>query len=270
MSNTILTNRVDRCHFLPTIKTICWILLFVVIINTYPLLHAQAITDESVQQGQQALQDLGDVPWYDPAEDDVCQLKEPNRSWWPGLTDRSGFGSLSGTLEIAALIRYAVWSVLAIILLTLVVLLIRHMLRQEFPEWKIAGEAKNEASAMHSLTEKLPIPIDTNVGNFLTHARQLYEQQRFSEAIIYYFCYQLVELDHRQMIRLARGKTNRQYLRELHAHRALQPLFQRSMIAFEDVFFGNHALSRERFDACWNQLAEFERLTHANPAGTSL
>ena len=29
------------------------------------------------------------------------------------------------------------------------------------------------------------------------------------------------------------------------------------MVAFEDVFFGEHSLSRSRFESCWNQLEEF-------------
>jgi hypothetical protein len=32
------------------------------------------------------------------------------------------------------------------------------------------------------------------------------------------------------------------------------------MVTFEDVFFGRRALDRAGFEACWNQLDQFERL----------
>ena len=52
---------------------------------------------------------------------------------------------------------------------------------------------------------------------------------------------------------LAKGKTNRQYLRELQARADMAPLLATSMVAFEDVFFGGHSLSRERYEECWQK-----------------
>ena len=74
------------------------------------------------------------------------------------------------------------------------------------------------------------------------------------------FSYLLVEMDQHQLIRLAKGKTNRQYLREIGRRRSLRGLVERTMIAFEAVFFGHHGLDREGFEACWSQVAEFQRL----------
>ena len=64
------------------------------------------------------------------------------------------------------------------------------------------------------------------------------------------------------MIRLAKGKTNRQYLREItrSGRRALGDILEQTLLAFEDVFFGDRELPRDRFEACWQQLAEFDRL----------
>ncbi len=61
-------------------------------------------------------------------------------------------------------------------------------------------------------------------------------------------------------MRLAKGKTNRQYLREAGRERPLASLLERTMVTFEDVFFGRRALDREGFEICWNQLDQFERL----------
>jgi hypothetical protein len=68
-----------------------------------------------------------------------------------------------------------------------------------------------------------------------------------------------VELDRGQAIRLAKGKTNRQYLRELTPKPDLKGLVEQSMLAFEDVFFGGRALDRSRFEDCWRRLPEFDR-----------
>ena len=59
----------------------------------------------------------------------------------------------------------------------------------------------------------------------------------YGEAIIYLFSYQLVRLDRSQLIRLAKGKTNRQYLGELQSASPLKRMLAQSMSSFEDVFF---------------------------------
>jgi hypothetical protein len=63
----------------------------------------------------------------------------------------------------------------------------------------------------------------------------------------------LVRLDQGHKIRLAAGKTNRQYLREL-ASASSRRMLETVMLAFEDAFFGKHRLARERFEACLAQL----------------
>jgi hypothetical protein len=40
----------------------------------------------------------------------------------------------------------------------------------------------------------------------------------------------------------------------------LRLLVEQTMVAFEDVFFGDHPLSRARFEACWFELERFDRL----------
>ena len=77
--------------------------------------------------------------------------------------------------------------------------------------------------------------------------------------MIYLFSYELVQLDRQHLIRLAKGKTNRQYLRELRQRPPLQAILEPTMIAFEDAFFGRKTLSRERFENCWQRVEEFSR-----------
>jgi hypothetical protein len=99
--------------------------------------------------------------------------------------------------------------------------------------------------------EDLPFPLEPIDGDLLSAARRASEHGKYDHAIVLLFSYQLLELDRRQRIRLAKGKTNRQYLRELGARPQLAELLTTSMVAFEDVFFGGHSLDRERFEGCW-------------------
>ena len=96
--------------------------------------------------------------------------------------------------------------------------------------------------------------------DLLAEARRCYQQRKFGEAIIYFYSYQLVRLDKNHCIRLTQGKTNRQYLRELGPRMTLRRLLEQTMIAFEDVFFGDYAITQARFESCWRRLDEFERL----------
>jgi hypothetical protein len=105
----------------------------------------------------------------------------------------------------------------------------------------------------------LPFQLKRPTGDFLSEARRLYEAGQYSEAIVYLFSYQLVALDKRHVIHLAKGKTNRQYLRETRSRESLKQILHKTMISFEDVFFGHHELSRERFEESWRELDEFHQ-----------
>ena len=108
--------------------------------------------------------------------------------------------------------------------------------------------------------EHLPFEVKKKDANLLDEARRCYEGGNFNEAIVYLFSFQLLELDKGHIIRLAKGKTNGQYLREIGRDRNLRQILQGTMNAFEDVFFGNRQLTRDRFERCWNQLSKFDQL----------
>ncbi len=116
------------------------------------------------------------------------------------------------------------------------------------------------------LIESLPFEVPRPQSDLLAEAKRLYEQGAYAQAIVYLFSYQLVQLDQHQAIRLTRGKTNRQYLRELLARPDLGGILERTMVAFEDVFFGHHPLDRAGFERCWQRLDEFhQRISEAAP-----
>jgi hypothetical protein len=186
-------------------------------------------------------------PFYDSETDDVrlIPIEQPrapsNWSFEPKI------------------IGYIVLGVLAIFLILILIFFVRRL-----RTYQAAGDADagREAKGLSDVDriEALPFRVQPGQGDLLAQATELYRQGRFSEAIVLLYSYFLVEMDKHQVIRLTKGKTNRQYLREIGARRSLRALIERAMTTFEAVFFGDHPLDRQGFEACWSQVAEFQRL----------
>ncbi|MDX1945503.1 MAG: DUF4129 domain-containing protein, partial [Pirellulaceae bacterium] len=147
-------------------------------------------------------------------------------------------------------------ALLLAILALLAYLVIKAFLKNETTETMVSRVI--ETSRDVDRVQALPFQLRRATGDFLAEARRLYEAGNYSEAIIYLFSHQLVALDRQHVIRLAKGKTNRQYVRETRQRPVLREILERTMVAFEDVFFGHHELSRERFEACWQRIDEFQ------------
>lgn len=206
--------------------------------------------DAAVESGRRALsRTTGSYPWYDARTDGVRPIQvSPPRD--PMQLPDFDLSSLRGIFTGLA------WLILAILLGALIYFLIRTAMNREAEsETKSAsGEEDRRRS------EALPLPADAPQGNLLALTRENYAAGRYAQAIIYLFSHQLAELDRRHRIRLSKGKTNRQYLRELGSHDTLRRLVEQTMVAFEDVFFGHRNLDRARFETCWSRLGEFEAM----------
>ena len=127
--------------------------------------------------------------------------------------------------------------------------------------WNAEGRKKNEEIEPVGGADRvdaLPMPLSVVPADFLAEARRCYERGDYARAIVYLFGHQLMQLDRHQRIRLARGKTNRQYMREVGPWPALRRLVEPTMIAFEETFFGHRSIDRLAFEACWSRLEEFE------------
>lgn len=209
---------------------------------------AAADVPDPVQAGREALSDSLSYPWYDSATDGPRRIAvrpppQPSSYNW---------------------LRPLAWVVLGVTLALIAFVLIRALLNRQFRVAEAATPAMDDA-ARKARVEALPFPVRHD-RDLLSEAADLYRQGRYAEAVIYLFSYQLVELDRRQCIRLARGKTNRQYLRELGRQSLLRRLLEQTMVAFEEVFFGSYPLSRERFEACWSRVDEFNHLAQESTA----
>jgi hypothetical protein len=212
--------------------------------------------DTAVSSGRKALRPWGGYPWYDSSTDGVrpIDLSEP---WWARLP------ALNGNLGLGAdWLRPAAWAVLIVLLSILAYLMMRWYRKRLAAMAGSGAESRGleDAQAAGRRGEALPVPAARYQGDFLDEARRLYAAGRYAEGILYLFGYQLIQLDKHRRVFLAKGKTNRQYLREIGQAGPLQRLVETTMVAFEDVFFGHRTIDRARFESCWLRLPEFEAL----------
>lgn len=122
-----------------------------------------------------------------------------------------------------------------------------------------AEEEEDEEEEDKTRIENLPFQVKRTGVNFLSEAQACYERGDYNDAIVYLYSHQLLELDRRHAIHLTKGKTNRQYLRELRERPSLQGMLEETVLVFEEAFFGRHTITREKFERCWERMPEFSR-----------
>jgi hypothetical protein len=232
-----------------------------------------ACADEPGQAAERALQDAANFPWLDAETGQLQEIVLPGsgkpphiKNWeWPDLVPdwkwnkdwNFSIGDLFGTIfEICA------WVLLIGLVVAIIIMLIRTYLESEGFGGPTRGQA-NDSDNRRSDAERIEnLPFDVKVArtDLLSEASRLRQAGSYGKALVYLFSYQLIQLDKKQFIRLTKGKTNRQYLREIRSHHELKRIVGNTMVAFEDYFFGDHPIDRIRFDALWNQIEHFERL----------
>jgi hypothetical protein len=230
-------------------------LLIVPLLSCSASAQAEADPDESVETGRETLDRWWGYPWYDAATDGVQRInvRPPwNSNWnWPNW-------SLSW---LGPVFRWVAWIAVVAALAAVIYFLVRAYLdRGGIHGSATAADDEAEAAERRRRIESLPFPLQAARYDLLAEARRHYQQGRYGEAVKYLFSYQLVELDKHKIIRLTRGKTNRQYLGEVGRRTPLRRMVEQTMVAFEDFFFGDHAIDRWRFEACWSRLDQFEAL----------
>jgi hypothetical protein len=195
-------------------------------------------------------------PWYDETTDEPRRVRVSIPWRAPDPKPKTG-----GMRWNFSWLELFVWTAVLALFAALAYLLIRAYLnREDYGAASAGGSAERAALDDSARIEALPFRVRSGPLGLLDEARRHYEQGDFRQAIIYLFSYELVEMDKRQVIRLAKGKTNRQYLREVRRRPLLESLVEQTMVAFEDVFFGDHPLDRPRFESCWRRLDEFQSL----------
>jgi hypothetical protein len=206
---------------------------------------------DPVTNGRDALNHWFGYPWYDPSTDAVRRVNVPKR-WNPNLDVPA--------CSLGTVLVWIAWIVIALVLAGVVYLLIRAFLERERRK---KGEAAGEPAGGADRVESLPLPVGSRYGDLLAEARRCRDVGDYGRAIVFLFSHELLQLDKHGRIHLTRGKTNRQYLREIRPWPSLGGLVEQTTLVFEDVFFGHHALERPAFEACWSRLEEFETLVQS-------
>jgi hypothetical protein len=197
---------------------------------------------DPVNDGRDALDHWFGYPWYDAKTDGIRRV-EVKQPW-------------SVNLPIGSFLQCAAWVVVALLLAGAVYLLARAFSRRERGKARLSEEVAGRADRV----ESLPLSPADRRRDLLAEAQRCRERGDYARAIVFLFSHQLLQLDKHGRIRLARGKTNRQYLREIGPLPALRGLVEQTTLVFEGVFFGHRRIERPAFEACWSRLEEFDSL----------
>lgn len=222
---------------------------------------AVALAGDAIEEGRESLDGSVQYPWYDAENDDLRrvdlpELEEPPEEDESDKLDLQGDTSAFGQF-LGILVQVVFWIFVVLVFAALIGVLIWAFMRGEAKETQTEGTEIVQSSDEVDQIENLPFQVKRPQSNLLAEARRQYEQGNYREAIIYLFSYQLIQLDKFHFIRLTKGKTNRQYLNEVRPRPPISRLLECTMLAFEDVFFGDHDLERQHFEVCWNGLDEF-------------
>lgn len=225
-------------------------------------------------EGDPAKKALDDqnFPWYDSqtgSEKPVAIAPDPNEtgqrdSKWLGssnyktATNRRPFSFNFGAL--GQVLQVIIWIAVAVGLLGLTYVVITAFMKIDAKQVLGGGsEEVDDEEGDRTRIENLPFQVKRPNANLLEEAQACYNRGEYNDAIIYLYSHQLIELDRRQAIHLTKGKTNRQYLRELREKPKLSTILESSVLLFEEAFFGRHTVTRQQIDRCWNQLPDFQR-----------
>jgi hypothetical protein len=123
-----------------------------------------------------------------------------------------------------------------------------------------AGGLKQDEQLMRRMKE-LPAELRRTDVDLRTEAERLMKLGELDEAIKCLFGHQLLLLDRRGALRLARGKTNGRYVSE--TRRELPEaagLLRETVAVFEASYFGRHSPTVETFRSLWMDNEQLERL----------
>ena len=214
--------------------------------------------NDPVTGGRDALNHWFGYPWYDAGADGVrrIEVSPPAREWnFGGNWNFKGNWDFSLSF-LGATLQFLAWTAIALALIGLAYLLIRAFWKRE----KTSNDNDDEPVGAADRIDALPFPApDAARLDFLAEVDRCRRQGDYGRAIVFLFSYQLLRLDQHGRIHLTRGKTNRQYLREIFAA-PLRSLVEQTLLLFEQAFFGHRPPDPSAFDACWSRLEEFETL----------
>lgn len=242
-----------------------WIVLAMVAYAAAPILCPEALCPTAAADAvEEAFTKGGGAPWFDPDQDDVRPV--PIRNKPPHAKHR--FSSWSWTEQPARNATPAQWpdwigtaltwllgAALVALVVAIIYWIVRYLRQRQAPlpdagpgeEW---GEEK---------IQELPFELASRPSDFMAAAREAFESGQWRQAVILMYSEQLMHLDRFEWIRLAKGKSNRQYLREIRSFPELRQLLRESVWLFEDVYFGDHEPTPDEARTMWERTLELKK-----------
>ena len=256
-----------RCCLALRFCAVRWIAIWFVMAGLLLVVpHANAslilpFVDETDDAVAEAFEEL-DLNWFDqesqtvvtPPLRDGAKTELQDRGKIPLAKPRQRTGGGGAGQAAFSLFSVVAWGIGLALLFAVLWFLIKAFLDIESDAGPGSSRRK---SRIEDHIASLPFELDEESGNFADVARRAYQAGDFRKAIVYLFGDVLTSLDESDLIRLQKGKTNRQYFREIRRYESLTPYYQKVMTAFEDVFFGQHEISRARVDDCFTQWEPF-------------
>lgn len=153
-------------------------------------------------------------------------------------------------------LRGLLWTLLALALLAIGIVWLRTRRKGAGPVQQARAVTldKVDLTAEDVTADQLP------EDGWLNLAQQYLDNQDYRTAIRALYLASLAYLGQRELIRIHKGKSNREYERELERRARgtpeVQPLFAQQVISFERSWYGLHEATREGFEAFRNSLSQ--------------
>lgn len=224
---------------------------------------------------------VGDTSWYDSetqqlrpvtVRERVEDAGNRNSRWLPKPervrknNPNLGGGGGGGTGVGGSGLSNAIgWILMAFLAITMIGLLVYFFSKGEMevdigPGKRHRGSRDPLEEDLTERMEQLPVEVRQQGSDMRGEAERRMQAGDFDRAIIYLFGHQLLQLDRYQMLRLSRGKTNRQYVREANSSGESGRILQHTVDSFEASYFGRHTVTAERFEFLWKENLRLENL----------
>lgn len=217
-------------------------------------IHSIALNSWAKDAAVESLREQ-DFSWYDSSNDQFKPISIPDYRWMDNWveSDRS-IDTVPGNFSTTAM-RFLLWTLVVIMAITLIIFLIRALIDTPLPT-PPENHSRGPRISKKQL-EALP-EVAREITDFLGETRRLAKQGDFSQAMIYFYSWQLITLDDHDVIELQNGKTNRQYLQESKKNcPSILKSFKDSIKLFEDSIYGGIVLTKDQFQNVWDNRKHF-------------
>ena len=185
----------------------------------------------------------GGYPWYD-AETDSIRALAPRES---ERNPSGGWELPNGASFLAGVARVVAFTLLGVLIAVVVFVIVRYFLN------------RRDTAVTHERRKSQPAPVHYDAlptrsrGNdLLQDATEAVERGDLQAAIVFYYSHVLVSLHRAGVIFLAKGKTNRQYGREVETRLSDErSAFDAIRQLFEAAYFGGYDVPRDAFTTIW-------------------